>query len=226
MTTEVSTKENIFLFVPNLIGYGRIVLAIIAFYFMQTNHIIAGWCYIVSALLDSMDGHAARAFNQSTKFGAMLDQLTDRCGTMGLLVTLSYFYPSYMFFFQLSMAIDVSCHWLYMQSSTMQGKSSHKFVDPNENPIMRLYYQKDILTFMCVGNELFYSTLYLLHFTPGPAILGISSFKVLALLSAPVAIVKTLISVLHGYVASQNLAIIDCSERESIRQKELAKKPE
>lgn len=51
-----------------------------------------------------------------TKFGAMLDQLTDRCGTMGLLVTLSYFYPSYMFLFQLSMAIDVSCHWLYMQA--------------------------------------------------------------------------------------------------------------
>lgn len=51
-----------------------------------------------------------------TKFGAMLDQLTDRCGTMGLLVTLSYFYPAYMFLFQLSMAIDVSCHWLYMQA--------------------------------------------------------------------------------------------------------------
>lgn len=32
---------------------------------MRTNYIIAGWCYIVSALLDSVDGHAARAFNQS-----------------------------------------------------------------------------------------------------------------------------------------------------------------
>lgn len=124
-----------------------------------------------------------------TKFGAMLDQLTDRCGTMGLLVTLSYFYPNYMFWFQLSMAIDVACHWIYMQAwvifrqfftvlsiicfiyilrSTLQGKSSHKFVDPNENPIMRLYYQKSILTFMCCGNELFYSALYLLYFTNGP----------------------------------------------------------
>lgn len=52
--------------------------------------------------------------------------------------------------------------------STLQGKTSHKFVDPNENPIMRLYYQKDILTFMCCGNELFYSALYLLYFTNGP----------------------------------------------------------
>lgn len=46
-------------------GYARIVLAVIAFYFMRTNYVVAGWCYIVSALLDSVDGHAARAFNQS-----------------------------------------------------------------------------------------------------------------------------------------------------------------
>lgn len=32
---------------------------------MQTNYIAAGWCYIISALLDAIDGHAARAFNQS-----------------------------------------------------------------------------------------------------------------------------------------------------------------
>lgn len=47
------------------VGYARITLALIAFYFMQTNYIVAGWCYIVSALLDAIDGHAARAFNQS-----------------------------------------------------------------------------------------------------------------------------------------------------------------
>lgn len=46
----------------------------------------------------------------------MLDQLTDRCGTMGLLVTLSYFYPSYMFWFQISMVIDIACHWIYLQA--------------------------------------------------------------------------------------------------------------
>lgn len=56
-------------------------------------------------------------FRQSdTKFGAMLDQLTDRCGTLGLLVTLSYFYPRYMFWFQMSMVIDIACHWIYMQT--------------------------------------------------------------------------------------------------------------
>lgn len=46
-------------------GYARIALAVISFYFMQSHYIIAGWCYIVSALLDAIDGHAARAFDQS-----------------------------------------------------------------------------------------------------------------------------------------------------------------
>lgn len=53
-------------------------------------------------------------------------------------------------------------------SVTMQGKTSHKFVDPNENFLLRLYYQKDVLTVMCFGNEMFYAGLYLLNFTTGP----------------------------------------------------------
>lgn len=103
-------------------GYARIVLAVVSFYYMPSNYVVAVWCYVVSALLDAFDGHAARHFNQSTKFGAMLDQLTDRCGTMCLLVTLSHFYPKYMFWFQLSMTIDIACHWLYLHTTTLQGK--------------------------------------------------------------------------------------------------------
>ena len=53
-------EENIFMFIPNLIGYGRIFLALLSFWFMPTNHIAAGWCYILSGLLDAFDGHAAR----------------------------------------------------------------------------------------------------------------------------------------------------------------------
>lgn len=53
------------LFCFRFAGYARIVLAIIAFWFMSTHYVIAGWCYIISALLDAVDGHAARAFNQS-----------------------------------------------------------------------------------------------------------------------------------------------------------------
>uniref|UniRef100_A0A0K8TLC0 CDP-diacylglycerol--inositol 3-phosphatidyltransferase n=1 Tax=Tabanus bromius TaxID=304241 RepID=A0A0K8TLC0_TABBR len=218
--------ENIFLFVPNLIGYGRIVLAVISFWYMPTNYVISGWCYIISVFLDSIDGHAARAFNQSTKFGAMLDQLTDRCGTMGLLVTLSYFYPKYMFLFQLSMCIDVACHWLYMQTSVMVGKTSHKAFDVNENVIMRIYYQKNVLTFMCMTNEIFYACLYLLYFTPGPRVLGTSLFRVSAIFCAPFALIKSLISVIHAYVACQDLSAIDIQDRLEVRRRDQSKRVE
>ncbi|XP_069691417.1 CDP-diacylglycerol--inositol 3-phosphatidyltransferase isoform X3 [Periplaneta americana] len=214
------TSENIFLFVPNIIGYSRIVLALISFYYMPTNYVVSCWCYIISGLLDAFDGHAARYFNQSTKFGAMLDQLTDRCGTMCLLVTLSYFYPRYMFLFQLSMTIDIACHWIYLHTSLLQGKTSHKFIDLAENPVMHLYYtSRPLLFFMCAGNEAFYAALYLLYFTEGPVVAGVGIFRVVCYISAPVAIVKAMISLLHGYVACKNLGIIDVKEREAQRLK-------
>ncbi|KAK1118859.1 hypothetical protein K0M31_014630 [Melipona bicolor] len=211
----MTESENIFLFVPNIIGYGRVILAIISFYFMTTNHVIASWCYIISALLDAVDGHAARYFNQSTKFGGMLDQLTDRVGTMCLLATLCMFYPSYSFWFQLSMAIDISCHWIYLHTSLLQGKTSHKFIDMSENSIMRMYYtNRTVLFIMCAGNEAFYAALYLLYFTQGPTFLGISLFKLVMYLSAPIAFIKAGISLLHGYVSCINLSIIDLKERQ------------
>ncbi|CAB0044312.1 unnamed protein product [Trichogramma brassicae] len=215
----MTETENIFLFVPNIIGFGRVILALISFYFMPTHYAIAAWCYIISALLDAVDGHAARYFNQGTKFGGMLDQLTDRAGTMCLLVTLAQFYPEWTFWFQISMTIDIVCHWIYLHTTVLQGKTSHKFIDMAENPIMNIYYtNRPVLFFMCAGNEAFYAALYLLHFTEGPVLIGISLFRAVAYLSAPIAIVKALISILHGYVACINLSIIDVKEREALRK--------
>jgi len=53
------------LFLIDSTGYARIILALISIYFMPTNYKIACTCYVVSALLDAFDGHAARTFNQS-----------------------------------------------------------------------------------------------------------------------------------------------------------------
>lgn len=83
-TEEVS--ENIFLFWPNIIGYWRIVLAIGALWYMPLHPRTCSLLYSVSCLLDALDGYAARYLNQSTKFGAVLDMVTDRCTTSCLLV--------------------------------------------------------------------------------------------------------------------------------------------
>jgi CDP-diacylglycerol--inositol 3-phosphatidyltransferase len=132
--------ENIFLFVPNLIGFARIILAIISFYFMPTSPYVAVVCYLLSGFLDAFDGHAARMLNQSTKFGSLLDMLTDRCATMCLCVVLAMFYPKWAIFFQLSMTLDIASHWLWMISSMMNGSNSHKTLDLSANPFLRIYY--------------------------------------------------------------------------------------
>nr|XP_057905527.1 CDP-diacylglycerol--inositol 3-phosphatidyltransferase [Doryrhamphus excisus] len=204
------TQENIFLFVPNLIGYARIILALLAFFLMPCCPWSACSCYLLSALLDAFDGHAARALNQSTRFGAMLDMLTDRCATMCLLVNLSLLYPAYTFLFQLSMCLDISSHWLHLHSSTIKGAASHKSIDLSGNPFLRIYYtNKVVLFFMCMGNELFFCLLYILHHVPEPAawVYGLLG------LSGMVCLLKSAISLLHLITASQNMATLDAAER-------------
>ncbi|CAK6984881.1 LOW QUALITY PROTEIN: CDP-diacylglycerol--inositol 3-phosphatidyltransferase, partial [Scomber scombrus] len=155
---------------PCFTGYARVVLALLSFYLMPCCPWPAVFCYLLSALLDAFDGHAARALNQSTKFGAMMDMLTDRCATMCLLVNLSLLYPSYTFLFQISMCVDIASHWLHLHSSTIKGSASHKTIDLSGNPILRLYYtSKPVLFVMCAGNELFFCLLYLMHHIQEPA---------------------------------------------------------
>lgn len=213
--------NNIFLFVPNLIGYARVVLGVASLYFMPTNYVLAAWCYILSGFLDAFDGYAARALNQSTKFGAMLDMLTDRCATMCLLATLGTFYPSYLFVFQVVMVVDISCHWIHLHTSNVLGKTSHKNVDEEENALLHFYYtSRPFLFFMCAGNELFYSMLYLLHFTYGWTLLGISLIKVVVILLFPVAVLKVILAIMQGGSAWKNLGYIDIKEREEAEKKQ------
>ena len=88
----IQAEENIFLFVPNLIGYGRVIFAILSCLTMLHYPTITLVFYFLSTFLDAFDGYAARAFNQSTKFGALLDQLTDRCGTLCLVFVRKNFF--------------------------------------------------------------------------------------------------------------------------------------
>lgn len=212
-----------FLFIPNLIGYARIVLAILSFYFMPTDYIVAANMYLLSGLLDAFDGHAARYFNQSTKFGAMLDMLTDRCVTTALLVVLSLFYPKYIFVFQMLICLDIASHWIHVQSSLLKGGASHKKIDLSGNFFLRIYYHSRVVLFiMCAGNELFFCMLYLLHFTSGPLLsVGGVSFGLwvaLAWLTLPICVLKQVISVIQLIVACINTARLDESERERVNK--------
>ena len=64
---------SVYLYIPNLIGYAR-VLFLIIFYLLVNRMIITSLVfYIMSTCLDFFDGLFARKYNQTSKFGAMLD---------------------------------------------------------------------------------------------------------------------------------------------------------
>jgi CDP-diacylglycerol--inositol 3-phosphatidyltransferase len=44
----------------------RIALAVVAFMYAMTNHKLFFVCYLLSELLDALDGHAARYYKQCT----------------------------------------------------------------------------------------------------------------------------------------------------------------
>lgn len=160
--------ENIFLFWPNIIGYSRIVLAIASLYYMPLHPRTCSLLYSISCLLDALDGYAARYFEQSTRFGAVLDMVTDRCTTACLLVFLSIAFPRWAIVFQGLISLDLASHYMHMYATLAMGgaDTSHKAVDRSRSWLLNLYYtNKTVLFVFCALNELFFIALYLLSFS-------------------------------------------------------------
>ncbi|KAJ5819245.1 hypothetical protein N7474_004836 [Penicillium riverlandense] len=165
---QETKRENVFLFAPNLIGYSRIVLAIASLYYMPLHPRTCSLLYSVSCLLDALDGYAARYFNQSTTFGAVLDMVTDRCSTACLLVFLSSAWPRWAIVFQGLISLDLASHYMHMYATLSMGgqNQSHKNVEATRNWVLYQYYHSKVVLFICCGlNELFFIGLYLLSFS-------------------------------------------------------------
>ncbi|KAG7010848.1 CDP-diacylglycerol--inositol 3-phosphatidyltransferase 1 [Cucurbita argyrosperma subsp. argyrosperma] len=77
------SKMSVYLYVPNIIGYIRVLMNIVAFALCFSNKIIFSVLYFVSFVCDGVDGWCARKFNQVSTFGAVLDMLTDRTFLIG-----------------------------------------------------------------------------------------------------------------------------------------------
>jgi hypothetical protein len=102
--------------------------------------------YSISCLLDALDGYAARYFNQSTRFGAVLDMVTDRCTTSCLLVFLSSAFPRWAIVFQGLISLDFASHYIHMYATLAMGGSaeSHKNVDKSRSWLLNLYYTNKV----------------------------------------------------------------------------------
>jgi len=211
-------KENVFLFVPNIIGFIRVILAILSLYYMPNKPWICMGLYTFSCLLDAADGNAARYFDQCSKFGTVLDMVTDRSTTSCLLCFLATKYSSWTILFQLLISLDLSSHYMHMYSSLTSGSSSHKNIDKSSNFILRAYYSDNrVLFIFCALNELFFVALYLLSFNHEDIVPGLNIIiRLIALLSLPVCAVKQIINIIQLVGASQRLANLDLVERRKI----------
>jgi hypothetical protein len=87
-TTKPNNHVPIYLFVPNIIGYIRLLCLVIAAFIPGIANGTASPFNLQAFLvlvflwgvLDIADGAVARALNQTSRFGAFLDVMIDNCG--------------------------------------------------------------------------------------------------------------------------------------------------
>jgi CDP-diacylglycerol--glycerol-3-phosphate 3-phosphatidyltransferase len=79
---------------PNLVSLLRLCLIpIIMLFLFLNNYLIAIIIFILTALLDSLDGALARIRNQFSDWGLLIDPLSDKILIAGTLVVLYFSYP-------------------------------------------------------------------------------------------------------------------------------------
>lgn len=197
---------HVFLYVPNLIGYMRVISALVSTVYALNDPWKFVWIYTFSMGLDAIDGVAARRLNQTSRFGAVLDMVTDRFSTAMLLAILSQLYSQHVSLFLCLMVLDVASHWCQMYASLLEGDSHKSAV---KNPILRFYYSFPILFLVCVFNEACLLGLYVLHFTTGPEMFGVHIYTAGFYFCLPWMCFKQLTSVVQLVEASCKLAAYD-----------------
>ncbi|XP_072034352.1 uncharacterized protein [Amphiura filiformis] len=71
---------EVLLYIPNIIGYIRIILLIAAWFCYATNPVWFIILYLTNVILDGIDGAIARKLNQTSAFGAWFDVVIDCVG--------------------------------------------------------------------------------------------------------------------------------------------------
>jgi len=231
-STTATSPEEVLLFIPNLIGYSRVVFTLSSFVIMVClphYWLLAITLYVSSFVGDLLDGMAARKFNQCSSFGGLLDMVTDRCSTLGILYVLGGDYavedtrlgiPVFRLTFLFLILLDISSHWCQMQSTAKSGH--HKSDQGNEgrNFIVRWYYHYYwFFGYLCVGAEFTYICLYVRQYVDADSILGVCNT---ALLYAclPGCVLKQLVNVVQLCSACYAVAAHDAQQRDSSEKKQ------
>jgi len=205
--------SSVFMYVPNLIGYARV-----ACLFYALRYAFSCWSgfvgfYAAGALLDAVDGWAARKMKQDTKFGAVLDMVTDRVSTNMLYFVLAIMFPDKYMCLGMMAALDYASHWFRMYAASMTG-AHHKAVGSNRNWLLRMYYtKKAFMLVCCVAQEAYLLAMYAGHWASKGArmnVFGVTDLGMVAeyvmMVAMPFAALKQLINLIQLADASVEIA--------------------
>lgn len=221
-----TTAKDVLLYIPNLIGYSRVVMTLSSFVCMicfSEYWLLAIILYVSSFVGDLVDGMAARKFHQCSTFGGLLDMVTDRCSTLGILYILGGEYsdddtalpfPVYRLTFLFLIVLDISSHWCQMHS-TLKHDQHHKSVDGNKGRslLVQWYYRYYwFFGYLCVGAEFTYICLYVKKYASVETLLGKCNTTLL-LACLPGCVLKQVVNVAQLCSACHAVAQHDAQER-------------
>ncbi len=167
------SKLKVLLYLPNIVGYIRIVLILLGLSIFHQYPVMGYFILGLSAGLDMLDGFLARIFNQTSKFGAILDYALDRATTACYYFIISIVYPDLWIPSILLLNLDIIGHYFHLQSSHVQNKSSHKNSEDDDPWIIRMYFiNRFVLTASCLTSDLFLFFLFLYKFYPNPLVMA------------------------------------------------------
>lgn len=156
--------KQVLLYVPNLIGYARIACALYAFAIAFTDPVQCLVFYFASFVCDELDGRFARMLQQTSTLGAVLDMVTDRLATTGLLMILSMQYPQFHVACIGLVFLDIFSHWFQMYSTLLVGAATHKDTKSRSWLVSFYYSNRIFMGFCCVCCEVLYLCVYALYF--------------------------------------------------------------
>lgn len=203
--SSLPSKTHVLLYMPNIIGYIRIVFLLSSLWFALHQPLIAMTLYFTSAILDALDGYLARRLGQESYLGAVLDYTIDRASICVMQVILALLFPSLWGFFAIILALDIASHVSHIYSSLFLKRRHHKEINSTSGQLLHAYYAKRVVLFLtCFGHDMWFSFVYLYHFYPHQTWVWLGGIIFL-----PGFIFKTVIHILQLTASLQALIHLD-----------------
>lgn len=197
-------KTPVYLYVPNIIGYIRIIFLILFVLCAFRFPVFALCCMIISAILDAVDGFAARKLQQISKLGTTLDFALDRASIAAIELVLALIYPSFWMFFAGLLMLDIFSHLCQLYYTVFSGTDSHKSQSIAKGKLLSLYYNsRSVLFSTCFSHDGFLLAWFGYHFT------GAQAFLYLAVIFTPGFLFKIAIHGLQISNTFQHLLALD-----------------